>query len=145
MWKIVPRLYLGDQHDAGNSGLLEQLGVTHVLNCAREVPCRFRGRFRYLHLKLMDPDGAFIDHIPDICRFIRVGRRRGGVMVHCRMGISRSVSAILAYLCSRGKTLEEALALVQRGVREEGEFLGPDEVFLIQIRDYFELDDDPDC
>jgi protein-tyrosine phosphatase len=141
MWRILPRLYLGDQYDACNHHVLEHAGVTHVLNCAREVPCSFRSRFRYLHLKLMDPDGAFIDHIPDICRFIRVGRRRGGVLVHCRMGISRSVAAILAYLCSRGKTLEEGYRILQRGVREADEFMEPNEVFLIQIRDYFELDD----
>jgi hypothetical protein len=142
MWRIVRNLYLGDEQDARNAFVLEQFGITHILNCAAEVPCVFRGRFRYRHLDLSDPDPAFIDHIPDLCRFIRAGRRRGAVLVHCRMGISRSPAAILAYLCSLGLSLKRGLRLLRKGVREEEGFLEPHEVFLEQLRDYFMLEED---
>jgi protein-tyrosine phosphatase len=142
MWRILPNLYLGDEQDACNRALLERCGVTHILNCAAEVPCAFRGGFRYLHLELTDPDPAFADHIAEICRFIRAGRRKGAVLVHCRMGMSRSPAAILAYLCRRGLTLGRAIRVLQRGVREEGDFTEPHEAFLEQLRDYYDLEED---
>jgi protein-tyrosine phosphatase len=135
-------LYLGDAQDANNRFILDHLGITHILNCAAEVPCAFPGSFRYLHLELNDPDPAFIDHIEEICKFIRRGRRRGAVLVHCRMGYSRSPAAILAYLCHRGRTLPQGMRLVKKAVHEDDGFTEPHEVFLDQLRDYFELDPD---
>ena len=58
------------------------------------------------------------------------------------MGLSRSPAAILAYLCSRGRTLKQGLRLLQKGVREEEDFAEPNEVFLEQLRDYFELEEE---
>lgn len=141
MWRIARGLYLGDQLDSQNRYLLTHHGITHVLNCASELPCLFPTDFEYLHLELNDPDPAFSDCIDAICAFIRRGRRAGAVMVHCRMGLSRSPAAILAYVCSRGKTLRQALRLLQKRVGEEdGGFVEPHEVFLEQLRDYY---DDP--
>jgi hypothetical protein len=142
MWRILPNVYLGDEQDAHNRALLEHFGITHILNCASEVPCAFRGGFRYLHLELTDPDPCFADHIPEICRFIRAGRRRGAVLVHCRMGLNRSPAAILAYLCSRGRTLRQGFRLLQKGVGEAEEFVEPSEAFLEQLRGYFELEEE---
>ena len=138
MWRIIRGLYLGDQFDAQNRFLLDDLRITHILNCAVEIPCFFRNDFRYLHLKMNDPDPDFIDHIPRIRRFIRVGRRSGAVLVHCRMGLSRSPSAILAYLCRRGRTLEEGIAILQRGVSEDDGFIEPHPEFLEQLQDYLD-------
>jgi protein-tyrosine phosphatase len=139
MFRIARGLYLGDRRDAQDRDLLRGLGVTHVLNCAREVPCWHRTDFRYLHLPLTDPDPEFCESIEAVCRFIRVGRRAGGVLVHCAAGISRSPSAVLAYLCSRGRSLDDALDLLRRRVGEsDGGFIEPDAGFLEQIEVYFE-------
>jgi hypothetical protein len=138
MWRILRNLYLGDQQDAENRFVLERCGITHIVNCASELRCRFRGDFRYLHLELSDPDPAFADCIPKVCSFIHAGRRRGAVLVHCRKAMSRSPALILAYLLSRGKTYEQACRLLRRGVGEEDCFAEPHEVFLEQLRDHFE-------
>jgi protein-tyrosine phosphatase len=142
VWRILTNLYLGDEQDAHNRALLERFGITHILNCASEVACVFPGGFRYLHLDLSDPDPAFADYIPEICRFIRAGRRAGAVLVHCRMGLSRSPAAILAYLCRKRLTLSQGLRLLKKGVREKEEFTEPHEVFLEQLRDYFDAEED---
>jgi protein-tyrosine phosphatase len=138
MWTIRRKLYLGDIYTARDRHWLEQIGITHILNCAEEVPCFHRGQFRYCHLKLTDPDPEFHEYIEKLCRFIRRGRRAGGVLVHCRAGLSRSPSAILAYLCSRGHTLEQALEILRRGVGETRTgFIEPDASFLEQIELHF--------
>lgn len=138
MWQIMKRLYLGDRKDAHDRDLLESIGITHVLNCAEEVPCWYRRSFRYYHLKLTDPDPEFCEYIAKLCKFIHRGRRAGGVLVHCRAGLSRSPSAILAYLCWRGMELSDALERLRRGVRESDQaFIEPDASFLEQIEVYF--------
>lgn len=139
MWRSARGLYLGDGKDAHDRDLLRGLGVTHVLNCAREVPCWYRRDFRYRHLKLTDPDPEFHESIEEFCRFIHRGRRAGGVLVHCRAGLSRSLSAVLAYLCWRGKTLARAFEHLRRRVGEaNAEFIEPDASFLEQLEVHFE-------
>lgn len=138
MWRIRRNLFLGDIYTARDRACLEQAGVTHVLNCAAEVPCYHRRQFRYLHVKLTDPDPEFHEVIEPICRFIRRGRRAGGVLVHCRAGLSRSPSAILAYLRGRGATMERALEILRRGTGESlADFIEPDASFLEQIEVHF--------
>lgn len=139
MWRIARGLYLGDCRDAHDRDLLLGAGVTHVLNCARELPCWYRGDFRYCHLRLTDPDPEFHEYIEKVCRFIHRGRKAGGVLVHCRAGLSRSPSAVLAYLCWRGTTLAGALEILRKRVRETvAGFIEPDASFLEQIEVHFE-------
>jgi hypothetical protein len=140
MRRIARGVYLGDCRDANDRELLRGLGLTHVLNCAREVPCFHRGDFRYLHLRMRDPDPGLLERIPRAVRFIRRARRVGGVLVHCRAGLSRSPSVVLAWLCSRGRTLDEALELLRRRVEEsQGGFIEPDPSFLDQLETYCEF------
>ncbi len=139
MWQIARGLYLGDRKDAYDRELLKGIGVTHILNCAHEVPCWYRTDFRYRWLRLTDPDPEFYEHIESFCRFIHRGRKSGGVLVHCAAGLSRSPSAVLAYLCWRGRHVDDALDLLSRRVGELGDdFIAPDASFLAQIEIYFE-------
>jgi hypothetical protein len=127
MWRIARGLFLGDCRDAHDRDLLLGLGITHVLNCAAEMPCWYRRDFRYYHLKLTDPDPEFHEYIDKACRFIHRGRKAGGVLVHCRAGLSRSPSTILAY------------QILRKRVRESDEgFIEPDPSFLEQIEVHFE-------
>lgn len=141
MWRIARGLYLGDRKDARDLVLLRGQSITHIVNCAVELPCWYRQELRYLELRLHDPDDRFHDCIKRFCRFIDRGRGSGGVLVHCVAGLSRSPSVILAYLCWRGKSLEEALKILQRSIGEsDQEFIVPDSTFLEQIEAYFEDD-----
>lgn len=144
MWRIARNLYLGDRKDAHDRELLTGLGVTHVINCAREVPSWYPTDFRYLCLRLTDPDPEFHESIETFCKFIHKGRKAGGVLVHCAAGISRSPSVILAYLVWRGKPLDEALDLLAERVGEAAgySFIEPDPSFLEQIEVHFEERDD---
>lgn len=143
VWQIARNLYLGDRKDAHDRDLLTRVGVTHVVNCAAEVPCWYHRDFRYLRLPLTDPDPEFHESIETFCRFIHRGRRAGGVLVHCAAGLSRSPSVVLAYLVWRGKPLDAALERLRRRVGESDRgFIEPDASFLEQIEIHFEERED---
>lgn len=123
MWEILPDLFLGDRGEACNRERLRKQGITHIVNCSRELPCHFDGEFEYLWLKMEDPDPAFGEKIPQFCKFIDAGRHQEKVMVHCTGGVSRSPAVILAYLCHLHGILEQAVAqlslAVQTGIDED--------------------------
>jgi hypothetical protein len=128
VWEILPDLFLGDRGDARDRERLRQRGITHVVNCSKELPCHFEGDFRYLWLQMEDPDPAFAAKISGFCAFIDEGRRQGKVMVHCTGAVSRSPAVILAYLCHREGSLGQAADRLSRAVPT-----GIDESFLQQL------------
>jgi hypothetical protein len=128
MWQILPDLFLGDRGTARDRLLLLDHGITHIVNCSRELPCHHEGEFVYLWLQMEDPDPRFETLLPECCRFIHGGRERGKVMVHCTGGVSRSPAVILAYLCELDGDLNRAVDRLSRAVPT-----GMDESFLYQI------------
>jgi protein-tyrosine phosphatase len=128
VWKILPDLFLGDRGDAADRERLRKRGITHIVNCSKELPCHFEGEFIYLWLKMEDPDPAFAGKIREFCEFIDAGRGHGKVMVHCTGGVSRSPAVILAYLCQLNGSLEQAAERLSRAVQT-----GIDESFLYQL------------
>jgi hypothetical protein len=128
MWEILPDLFLGDRSDAGNRKRLHKCGITHIVNCSKELDCRFETEFHYLWLRMEDPDPTFAAKIDRFCEFIDLGRRQGKVMVHCTGGVSRSPAVILAYLCHLAGALEPAVARLSRAVQT-----GIDEDFLYPL------------
>ena len=117
MWEILADLFLGDRGDAGDRDRLRRRGITHIVNCSKELPCHFEGEFEYLWLQMEDPDPAFPDKIAAFCAFMDAGRARGKVMVHCTGGVSRSPAVILAYLCHLDGSLQKAVARLCRAVQ----------------------------
>jgi hypothetical protein len=128
VWQILPTLFLGDRTDARDEQRLRREGITHIVNCSKELPCYFERGFAYLWLKLEDPDPAFGDKMPQACEFIRDGCERGRVLVHCTGAVSRSPAVILAYLCHKGDSLEGAARRLSEQVPT-----GVDELFLSQL------------
>src|SRR5262245_6838806 len=108
VWEILPDLFLGDSGDACDRDRLRKRGITHIVNLSKELPCSFEAEFRYLWVRLEDPDPRFADKVPEFCAFIDEGRRHGKVMVHCTGGVSRSPAVLLAYLCYLEGSLEKA-------------------------------------
>jgi hypothetical protein len=128
VWEILPDLFLGDRGDARDRLRLQQRGIIHIVNCSKELPCYFEEAFRYLWLKLEDPDTAFAVKIPEFCAFIDTGRAKGKVLVHCTGAVSRSPAVILAYLYGLEGSLDQATDRLSRVVQT-----GIDEGFLYQL------------
>jgi hypothetical protein len=111
---VEGQLHLGDRHAAADLGLLRSLGVTHIVNCAKEQPNFHPSEFHYYNCHLRDNRWAQIDFEGPLT-FIEGALAQGGVVfVHCMLGKSRSASIVVAYLMrAYGFTLEEAFAKVQ--------------------------------
>jgi dual specificity protein phosphatase 1 len=150
--EIVPRVLLGSRFVAADRGALAQHGVTHVLNCAREIPNHFAdgcgggavvsanappgslpttdpAPLRYLKLELDDTEEDNIAaEWQRTTEFIDGAVAGGGtVFVHCQAGISRSAAIVMAHLMSRhGYTL---LAAYER-VKERRVNVGPNMHFM---------------
>lgn len=116
--QIVPGLFLGPlEAEQRPLDQLRQLGITHVLRFG----CAFYAKthpadLQYLDIDVFDrPDCDILCHLRDsnTNAFIDTGRAAGGVLVHCMAGVSRSVTAVIAYIMFTDQIgYKEALAVV---------------------------------
>ncbi|WP_425395514.1 dual specificity protein phosphatase family protein [Aeoliella sp.] len=133
MWKVADGLFLGTIEDAEDVTSLRSLGVSYVVNCAKELPSSHENELIYLRLNLKDPDSGLMECLDAACEFIDNGRRSGGVLVFCQGAISRSPSVVLGYLCHGGSKLEEAVRELATVCQTR-----PNGVFLDQVAMHFE-------
>ncbi|EMD31492.1 hypothetical protein CERSUDRAFT_162933 [Gelatoporia subvermispora B] len=120
--RVLPFLYLGNLNHAANAFMLHALGITHVVSvgeCAlvpppeAEAPAGGRGaqgslwheeregRIKVLDIKGVCDDGidTLAPQLEPICEWIERARAEGGtVLVHCRVGVSRSATVTIAYV-----------------------------------------------
>ena len=131
------RLYLSGIAAAENAGTLADLGITHVLSILTpgEVPV-LPARIRHLVVPLADTTtSALLPHLPTIVAFISAALANDGnrVLVHCVEGVSRSASAVVAYLMAeRGMDYTTAL----RVVRRRRGIVAPNAGFVRQLEDW---------
>ncbi|CBY37382.1 unnamed protein product [Oikopleura dioica] len=133
--KILDFLYLGSEWNAANSDELEENKITHILNVTKEIDNFYPEKFHYKNILLYDlEDSNLLDHWETTFRFIDSARMKGGhVLVHCKMGISRSASTVCAYLMkSLNWSLEQALA----HVKKRRAIANPNDGFIEQLKIY---------
>jgi protein-tyrosine phosphatase len=117
---IMPQfLYLGNFYDANNKVELQELGITHIVDVTSEMLSFESAQqlgLTYLSIPIWDMEGVNIaEHFEKVLGFIDDARATGGrVLVHCRAGISRSATFVLAYMLHSGyaPTLRDALRMV---------------------------------
>lgn len=132
MIQILDGLYLGNREDARDLAKLREAGVTHVVNCAYELPNYHEGSLEYLALMLHDPDPRMIACFDAARAFIDAARKNnGGVLVHCFAAVSRSPAVVLSYLCHLGDTVQVAADRLGAVV-----WTDPDLLFLRQLMDH---------
>eukprot|EP00943_MAST-04B_sp_MAST-4B-sp1_P007998 g7998.t1 len=158
--QILPYLYLGSKISASNLELLQEVGITHIINCAKEIPNYFEDydmdipspneeealnyksklykRFiKYLSLKQDDRmDQLMHKQFPIVIDFIDNAREENvnnKIFVHCQAGISRSATNVIAYLMAReDMSLKEAF-LHTKACRHQ---IGPNLGFMEQLMKY---------
>ncbi len=121
---VIPGLYLSGITVARDIAKLKELGITRVVCCclwtefqkSEEVP-----GISYYRIDVEDmsrePIGMFFE---EACEFISESlENRENVLVHCRSGVSRSSTVVLAFLViSMGMRLVDAFFLLRskRGI-----------------------------
>jgi hypothetical protein len=98
---ISTNIVLGSREDAADIELMKSLGVTHILNVAKQVPNYHEtsGQFIYMKIDLLDsPSEDMIAAMARAKTFIeRAEELDGRVFIHCIAGVSRSVTVVVMY------------------------------------------------
>jgi Predicted protein-tyrosine phosphatase len=92
-------IFIGSNNDAGNKKFLQKRHIVGIINAAEECPVNMTFPFAYLKLHLIDiPSQDILQVLPTVYTFLENNLSVGNVLVHCAMGISRSVSLVIGYL-----------------------------------------------
>ncbi|AEE74344.1 MAPK phosphatase 2 [Arabidopsis thaliana] len=104
--EIQQGLFIGSVAEANNKDFLKSSNITHVLTVAVALAPPYPDDFVYKVIEVyFDECYSFIDQA------IQSG---GGVLVHCFMGMSRSVTIVVAYLMKKhGMGFSKAMELVR--------------------------------
>ncbi|CAD5121747.1 DgyrCDS10224 [Dimorphilus gyrociliatus] len=102
MSKILEGLYVGNVRDSNSREQLQKNGITHVISIHDLVNQKKFSHIKYLNLVARDNEAQDLMHFfNETNEFIHEARASNGkVLVHCIMGVSRSVSLCVAYCMS---------------------------------------------
>lgn len=135
--EIAPRLFLGDKRVAQDKAYLKDHGLTHIVNVTTEIRNYFEKEppFKYLQCPVMDSELADLGkYFVATGRFIHEAITTGGsVLVHCKQGVSRSTSVVIAYLM---KYQAMNLSQAYQHVKRKREQANPNQNFLVQLVRY---------
>lgn len=118
MANVRPGLWIGARPRGRDWQKLADAGVRSVIDLAPELAATTPEGLDHHNAPLLDitiPSPAELDAV---ARKIEEQRHKGGVYVHCALGMSRSVLAVAAWMIRQGKTREEALTAIDK-VRPE--------------------------
>ena len=119
---VTDRLWLGSSFDAIDVEFLRGEGITHVVNCADRLP-RFESNtaqdadLRSWIVLDADDDRDYMilaRHLRAVTEFIdaALSAPDAKVLVHCRAGVNRSATLILAYVAQRYASLHRTDSLL---------------------------------
>uniref|UniRef100_A0A4W3INA6 protein-serine/threonine phosphatase n=1 Tax=Callorhinchus milii TaxID=7868 RepID=A0A4W3INA6_CALMI len=133
--EIFEHVYLGSEWNACNLEELQNQGVRYILNVTREIDNFFPGMFEYHNIRVYDEEATdLLAYWNDTYKFISKAKKDGcKCLVHCKMGISRSASTVIAYAMKEyGWNLDRAYSYVKekRGVTK------PNPSFMKQLEEY---------
>ena len=153
--EIFSHIIVGGKNTAADRHRLYMLGVTHILNVAKQVKCYNEYDFLYLHVPLIDQESEVIrPHFEQCFTFLDDAKEAGTkCFVHCiagkagccgcgklhdlfpvpQLGVSRSITVVVAYLMAReGMRLNEAILHVLKRRR----YAKPNTAFLLALAKY---------
>jgi len=109
--EIIPGLYLGSQKGANMVVNLErqkkQKNISHILTCRNDPPRPSMTTFAWLGIDIDDIPDARILHFFDQC-YNFIEDAKAGALVHCKQGVSRSATVVIAYLMRKFNVPYEA-------------------------------------
>ncbi len=131
---ITKNIYLGDEDDANNISKLQKLGINYIVNATLKEP-KYPDIFQYCNVAIHDdPSENLGKHFEKVCNWIRrillQNIQENKILIHCKAGVSRSVSLCAAYLMLvEGIQLHAAVEWIQN----QRPIIAPNEGFKTQL------------
>nr|XP_040052622.1 protein phosphatase Slingshot homolog 1 isoform X2 [Gasterosteus aculeatus aculeatus] len=132
---IFDHVYLGSEWNASNLEELRESGVGYILNVTREIDNFFQGTFSYHNIRVYDEDATdLLAYWNETYNFIVKAKKNSSkCLVHCKMGVSRSASTVIAYAMKEfGWSLEKAYNFV----KQKRSITRPNAGFMRQLAEY---------
>ncbi|KAJ9700230.1 hypothetical protein PVL29_005855 [Vitis rotundifolia] len=133
--QIDEGLFLGSVGAASNKSELKSLNITHILTVANMLEPAHPNDFTYKIIEVTDKaDTNIAQHFDECFNFIDEAKRLGGgVLVHCFLGRSRSVTIVIAYMMKKhGMSLSQAL----EHVKSRRQLAAPNYGFTLQLQNF---------
>ena len=132
---IIDNIYLGDFRTADNIDILKEHNITHIINCAFNLPNKFPEQITYKRLDLRDePDQPIIEKLEEAYQFIKENKDKN-IFVHCVFGKSRSASVVIFYIMKEKKlNFKEAKEFV-KNIRK---IVEPNSGFEMELNRYYD-------
>lgn len=109
--------------------------VGHILNVTREIDNFFPGMFDYLNIRVYDDEKTdLLKYWDNTFKYITKAKKEGSkVLVHCKMGVSRSASVVIAYaMKAYNWDFQQALT----HVKDKRTCIKPNTSFIAQLETY---------
>jgi len=135
--EIVPGLWISDHASVCDLQALRDRDIKHIICAVLGVKAMFPKHFQYTRFPLRDTrDEDIFQYFDSAADLIHKALSNGeAVLVHCRCGVSRSVSLVCAYFIKyQGMTHMEAIRLVQK----RRACANPNKSFRHQLRSFAE-------
>ncbi|NXG20668.1 SSH1 phosphatase, partial [Grallaria varia] len=132
---IFDHLYLGSEWNASNLEELQGSGIDYILNVTCEIDNFFPGLFAYHNIRVYDEETTdLLAHWNEAYHFINKAKKNHSkCLVHCKMGVSRSASTVIAYAMKEfGWSLEKAYNYV----KQKRSIARPNAGFMRQLLEY---------
>lgn len=100
---IIDNIYLGDFRAADSLQTLNNNNITHIINCAYNLPNKFPETIKYYNLNLEDiPSQNIIQKAENAYKYIK-DNSNNNILIHCVFGASRSGATVMYYLMKEKK------------------------------------------
>jgi protein-tyrosine phosphatase len=130
--KILDNIYIGTYKTSMSKTTLNNNNIKSILCVGNDMQNIFANEYNYMKLEIEDRiDENILFNFEGVYSFIEESLTKGGILIHCRGGISRSPTIILAYLMKKNKIpFEEAYKYLY----ELKSDINPNEGFLEQLK-----------
>jgi protein-tyrosine phosphatase len=100
--EIVERIYIGDISSSMNKEEMKKNGITHIVTVINGGTEMFPDDFKYKIIHINDDSwvdiGSHFDEAIDFINHALELSEHNKILIHCKRGISRSVTILMAYL-----------------------------------------------
>jgi len=114
MYKITPKLFIGGEKASTNYKYLKKNGITHVINCAKEVHVTHPPDVLSWNYNFSDspcfPIHRYFEETHNLLDGIIREDSNNKILIACQMGINRSMTILCEYLHhSTNKNIDEII------------------------------------